>query len=146
MLSKNWSLPVVRYAWRSPENHEICIFGQRVLLWPKEKQQCPAPRINALYEEHYLFYNRGTSVRFLIWEAVLLPAASILTVLSLVPSGYRRTAVGPEAQHSSETSAEVMNEWSCASASPVCPIGMYRKVWRYRPPRPMDKFASVFRI
>ena len=46
--------------------------------------------------------------------SVLLLATSILTVVSLEGSGYRRLFPGPEA----ESSAEVKNEWCCTSSPP----------------------------
>jgi hypothetical protein len=50
--------------------------------------------------------------------SVLLPATSILTVVSLEPSGYWRLFPGPEA----ESSAEVKNEWRCTSPPPYARV------------------------
>ena len=48
---------------------------------------------------------------------------SVLTLVSLESIGYRRLFPGPEAEQSSESSAEVKNEWSRTS-TPICPRGM----------------------
>ena len=63
------------------------------------------------------------SIRLLTWQAGLLPVMCVLTLVSLESIGYRRLFPGPEAEQSSESSAEVKNEWSRTS-TPICPRGM----------------------
>jgi subtilisin family serine protease len=92
----------------------------------KKQQQRPASGWSVVCQEQCLVWNRGTSgdqPSVSDVAAVLLPATSILTVVSLEPSGYRWLFPGPEAG----SSAEVKNEWRCTSFPPsICPCGMQR--------------------
>jgi hypothetical protein len=75
-----------------------------MLGWPKKKKkkkkQRPASGWSIVYQELYLVWNRGMSgdhpsISDVV--SVLLPATSVLTVVSLEPSGYRWLFPGPAA-------------------------------------------------
>jgi hypothetical protein len=91
----------------------------------KKQQQRPASGWSVVYQDQYLVRNHGISGdQPSIYDvaSVLLPATSMLTAVSLEPSGCRRLFPEPEA----ESSAEVKNDWSCTSSPPIRPRGMQR--------------------
>jgi hypothetical protein len=80
----------------------------------QQQQQRPASGWSVVYQEQYLVWNRVDQPSISDVASVPLPATSMLTVVSLEPSGYRRLFPGPEAKWS----AKVKNKWRRTSFSP----------------------------
>ena len=66
--------------------------------------------------------------------------------LSFLLNGYRVKHSGREVYHSSPPSAEVMSEWSCISASPLCLHGVDRDFFLIIHMRPSRRNEIAMRL